>query len=143
MLSDIDSILSFNKVHEANKTFEVTCQIDWNTPSKNKRIHRCHFKNLHAGWGWWCLDFILFSSLNKALLSCGLLHKPCLLLQPWCSHAILLWVTLFHSHYGNNLKQNVWVTGWVGHTTDRKWNSHFCQHSNCCFTKWKYFKNKG
>lgn len=34
-----------------------------------------------------CLDFVLFSSLNKALFSCGLLSKPCLLLHPWCAHA--------------------------------------------------------
>lgn len=53
------------------------------------------------------LYFVLFSSLNKALRSCGLLHKSCLLLHSWYAHVALLWVTLFHSHYGNNLKQNV------------------------------------
>lgn len=53
------------------------------------------------------LYFVLFSSLNKALRSCGLLHKSCLLLHSWYAHVTLLWVTLFQSHYGNNLKQNV------------------------------------
>lgn len=32
------------------------------------------------------------------------------------------------------------VTGWVGYTTDRKWNSHFCQHSNCLLYQMKIFK---
>lgn len=40
-----------------------------------------------------CPDFVLFLSLNKALLSCGLLHKPCLLLHPWCAHAAVLWTS--------------------------------------------------
>lgn len=53
------------------------------------------------------LYFVLFSSLNKALRSCGLLHKSCLLLRSWYVHVTMLRVTLFQSHYGNNLKQNV------------------------------------
>lgn len=67
-----------------------------------------------AGRG--CLCLVLFSSLNKALSSCDLLQKCHLLLHSWYARVTLLWVTLLHPHYGNNLKQNVLVA----YTTDRK-----------------------
>lgn len=94
-----------------------------------------------AGRG--CLYFVLFSSLNKALRSCGLFHKSCLLLRSWYAHVTLLWVTLLLTLQEQPKTkclewQDEWGTPQTGNEIHTSANTAIV-----CFTKRKYLKNTG
>lgn len=89
-----------------------------------------------------CLYFALFSSLNKALCSCGLLHKSCLLLHSWYAHVTMLWVTvsLMLREQPKTKCLSDRMSG-VHHRQEMKF-IHSANTATVCFTKWEYFKNK-